>query len=69
MGHYGGDYRASIGGWVDTPKGHKWLPPSKVIVDQVQGVKLSPTAVFSLSDLYAELRREVDGKPIQGSLF
>jgi len=50
MGHYGSDYRASVGGWV-------------------QGVKLSPTAVFSLSDLYAELRREVDGKPIQGSLF
>jgi hypothetical protein len=32
MGHYGGDYRASVGGWAETPKGRKWLPPSKVLV-------------------------------------
>ena len=65
MGHWGQDYRASIGGTIvrEYPGGGmrvRGIGTDKVLVHEVAGQPVVPPAIYTLSELYDEVRREND---------
>lgn len=67
MGHYGPDYAAHIGGGVRI--GDRWreLRPDQIAVEKIGG---QPCAeVFSLRELYAEIKAEHESGLVQRGLF